>query len=153
MALRDIVLYPDTRLSEACAPVTRFDGALATLIEDMFDTMYDAPGRGLAAPQIGEMSRLFVMDATWKDGPGTPVALINPRITWRSSDMAVLEEGCLSIPDIPRRVARPDTGRAVWQDVKGDWHEAGFDGFEAAVVQHEADHLDGMLILDHPEAA
>lgn len=133
--------------------MTEFDADLSALVDDMFDTMYDAPGRGLAAPQIGVLSRVFVMDATWKDGPGEPIALINPRITWASQNMAVLEEGCLSIPDTPRNVARPDKVRVVWQDVKGDWHEAGFDGFAAAVVQHEADHLDGRLILDHPEAA
>ncbi|WP_147126330.1 peptide deformylase [Shimia ponticola] len=153
MALREIVLHPDPRLAERCAPVTEFGPDLATLVEDMFETMYDAPGRGLAAPQVGVLSRVFVMDATWKDGPGEPIALINPRITWASQDMAVLEEGCLSIPDTPRHVARPDKVRVVWQDLSGDWHEAGFDGFAAAVVQHESDHLDGRLILDHPEAA
>jgi len=153
MALRDIVLYPDPRLAERCAPVTDFGPDLSALVEDMFETMYDAPGRGLAAPQIGVLSRVFVMDPTWKDGPGDPLALINPRITWVSESLEVLEEGCLSIPDVPRRVARPDKIRAVWQDLQGDWHEAGFEGFAAAVVQHEADHLDGRLILDHPEAA
>ena len=152
MALLDIVIYPDPRLAEVCAPVMRFDAGLTDLVEDMFETMYDAPGRGLAAPQVGVLSRLFVMDATWKDGPGTPMALINPKITWRGPEMATLEEGCLSIPDTPRRVARPSKVRAAWQDVQGDWHEAGFDGFAAAVVQHEFDHLEGRVIMDHPEA-
>ncbi|MEM1302361.1 MAG: peptide deformylase [Pseudomonadota bacterium] len=157
MALRDIVLHPDPRLAQRCAPVAEFDDDLAEFVSDLFDTMYAAPGRGLAAPQVGVLSRVFVMDATWKDaaddGTGQPIALINPRITWSSSDLAVLEEGCLSIPDTPRRVARPDKVRAVWQDLRGDWMEAGFDGFAAAVVQHELDHLDGRLILDHPEVA
>lgn len=152
MTVQAIRLVPDPVLTQIAAPVTLFDQDLADLVEDLFDTMYNAPGRGVAAPQIGVSKRVFVMDPSWKDGDRTPLALINPKITWKSADTAVLEEGCLSLPDQPRRVARPAKVRAVWQDVSGDWHEDGFDGFAATVLQHEYDHLDGRLILDHPEA-
>jgi len=152
MALRSIVVHPDPRLAQICAPVTAFDAGLDDLISDMFDTMYAAPGRGLAAPQVGVMSRLFVMDATWKDGAGTPLVMVNPKVTARSENLAVLEEGCLSIPDTPRTIARPDWVAVSWQDAKGQAHTGKFDGFKAACIQHEADHLDGRLILDHPEA-
>lgn len=153
MALRSILFHPDPRLAQVCAPVTVFDAELADLIADMFDTMYAAYGRGLAAPQVGVLQRLFVMDATWKNGAGDPTVMVNPVITGASDVFSTLEEGCLSIPDTPRRVARPDWVAVAWQDAAGEHHAGRFDGFEAACIQHEADHLDGRLILDHPEAA
>ncbi|MEL6690315.1 MAG: peptide deformylase [Pseudomonadota bacterium] len=150
--IRDLVLHPDPRLGDVSKPVTRFD-AVGTLVRDMFDTMYDAPGRGLAAVQIGFMQRVFVMDAGWKEGTPTPMVFVNPIITARSDDEVVNEEGCLSIPDTPRRVSRPAQVSLRWQDENGLPHEGTFEGFEAACIQHEFDHLEGRTILDHPEAA
>lgn len=149
--IRDIVLHPDPRLQEVSKPVTRFD-AVGNLVRDMFDTMYDAPGRGLAAVQIGFMQRVFVMDAGWKSGTPTPLVFVNPVITDHSADVVVNEEGCLSIPDTPRNVARPARVTVSWQDENGLPHKGTFEGFEAACIQHEFDHLEGRTILDHPEA-
>jgi len=129
------------------------DDPLRALIADMFETMYDAPGRGLAAPQVGVLSRVFVMDATWKSGARTPLTFINPEILWASPETQVNEEGCLSIPDTPRRVARPARVEVMWLDADGAQKRGAFEGFEAACICHEMDHLDGVLILDHEVAA
>ncbi|MEM1236045.1 MAG: peptide deformylase [Pseudomonadota bacterium] len=152
MAVRPLVFHPDPLLGEVSAPVGAFDAALRGLVQDMFDTMYAAPGRGLAAVQVGVLTRVFVMDATWKEGERTPMVFVNPAITDHGLDLAVNEEGCLSIPDVPRRVARPAEVTLRWQDLDGAAYERAFTGFEAACVQHEFDHLDGRTILDHPEA-
>lgn len=147
MAVRAILTWPDPRLSTPCAPVgTGAD--LDALIADMFDTMYAAPGRGLAAPQIGVMQRVFVMDATWKDGAGTPRALINPRITAQSDETASADEGCLSIPGVSVAVTRPAQITVAWSAPDGTALSAQFDGFEAACIQHEIDHLDGIVTFD-----
>ena len=150
MALRPIVLHPDARLRTTCAPVADFDANLAALAADMLETMYDAYGRGLAAPQVGMTQRLFVMDAGWKTGPATPMAFVNPEILWSAPSRAVHEEGCLSIPDTPRRIARPAEVHLRWQDTAGRTQEGRFTGPAAVIAQHEIDHLDGILILDHP---
>ncbi|MEM1234082.1 MAG: peptide deformylase [Pseudomonadota bacterium] len=149
--IRPLVLHPDPQLGQVSKPVTRFE-AVGTLVRDLFDTMYDAPGRGLAAVQIGFMQRVFVMDADWKTGTPAPRVFINPVITDHITDLAVCEEGCLSIPDTPRRVARPAQVTVEWQDENGLQHSGTFTGFEAACIQHEFDHLEGKTILDHPEA-
>ncbi len=146
--LREIVLYPDPRLAEICAPVLEVD---QDLIRDMFATMYAAPGRGLAAPQVGVMHRVFVMDASWKEGAPTPMAFVNPELL-SAEGAQVNEEGCLSIPDTPRRVERPAKIEVMWLDQTGAQKRGAFEGFEAACIAHEMDHLDGRLILDHPEA-
>lgn len=151
--IRPIILHPNALLGQLSAPVLAVDDALRGLIGDMFDTMYDAAGRGLAAPQVGIMSRVFVMDATWKAGAPTPMAFVNPHILSASRDLQVNEEGCLSIPDTPRRVARPAQIELLWLDKTGAQRRGAFDGFEAACICHEHDHLDGILILDHEEAA
>jgi len=144
----EIVLHPDPRLGEMCAPVLEVD---AELIADMFATMYDAPGRGLAAPQVGVMDRVFVMDAGWKEGAPTPMVFANPELLSAEGEQ-VNEEGCLSIPDTPRRVARPERIEVMWLDETGAQQRGAFEGFEAACICHEMDHLDGRLILDHLEA-
>lgn len=145
--IRQIVLYPDDRLRQVCQPVS---GDVTDLARDMLDTMYAAPGRGLAAPQIGVMSRLFVMDCSWKEGLPDPRVFLNPVIEERSGQQ-VNDEGCLSIPDTPRRVARAARVTISFDGPDGRRQEQ-FDGFAAACVQHEIDHLDGVLILDHPQA-
>ncbi|MEO0676383.1 MAG: peptide deformylase [Pseudomonadota bacterium] len=149
--IRPLVLHPGPRLSEVSATVDAFDEDLAALVRDLFDTMYDAPGRGLAAIQIGVAARVFVMDAGWKDGAPSPITFVNPVITDHGTELAVQEEGCLSIPNTPRRVARPAQVTLRWQDIHGAPQERTFTGFEAACVQHEFDHLEGVTILDHPE--
>lgn len=151
--IRRILEAPDPRLSEICAEIGSEANALpGGLIEDMFETMYEAPGRGLAAPQIGVMLRVFVMDPGWVDGNMTPFVMINPVIEWASDALAVHEEGCLSIPDTPRRVARPAQVRIRWHDLAGAAQIAAFEGMQAVCAQHEMDHLDGKLITDHPDA-
>ncbi|MEM8592774.1 MAG: peptide deformylase [Pseudomonadota bacterium] len=152
MAIRPIVIHPDPLLAQVSQPVEAFDAALGSLIEDMFDTMYAAPGRGLAAVQVGVLKRLFIMDATWKDGDKSPRIFINPVITDHSAHLATNLESCLSIPDRERKVARPAEVSMRWQDGTGAACEGHFQAFEAVCVQHEFDHLDGKLILDHPEA-
>ena len=151
--IRDIVMDPDPRLRAFCAPVLGVDDALHGLIADMFETMYAAPGRGLAAPQVGVLQRVFVMDATWKTEAATPLVFVNPEILSRSSETQVNEEGCLSIPDHPVQVTRPAGIEVMWLDADGAQRRGAFDGFEAACICHEMDHLDGVLILDHEAAA
>nr|WP_298434955.1 peptide deformylase [uncultured Jannaschia sp.] len=143
-----IRLYPDPVLAEICTPVT---GDVTGLARDMLDTMYAAPGRGLAGPQIGVTERIFVMDATWKEGLPDPRVFVNPVITGTEGEQ-INEEGCLSIPDTPRRVLRPRRVVLEFDGPGGIRREEAFEGFAAACVAHEMDHLDGILILDHPEA-
>lgn len=146
-----IVQHPDPVLRQLCAPV--FDVAAMTgLIGDMFETMYAAPGRGLAAPQVGVSVRIFVMDAGWKTGDKTPVAMINPEILSRSDEVQRNEEGCLSIADYPVWVDRPARIEVMWLDDTGAQKRGAFEGFEAACICHEMDHLDGILILDYEAA-
>lgn len=151
MPVRPIVRLGDPVLRARAAVVTVFDAALRALAADMFDTMYAAPGRGLAAPQVGVLQRVFVMDIGWKDGAPAPQVFVNPRITDASDVMQTYAEGCLSIPGVVSRVARPDRVLVEWQDVDGVRHSGWFDGFAAVCVQHERDHLDGILCIDLPE--
>jgi len=149
MTLRTILIHPDPRLKTRCRPVERFDAALRKLAEDMLETMYDAPGIGLAAPQVGVTRRLLVMDASGKEEPPQPMVLVNPEVTWASEDLNTHEEGCLSIPDIYEEVTRPARVRVRWQDLDGKAQEQEFDGLWATCVQHEIDHLDGRLFIDY----
>ncbi|MEM7472346.1 MAG: peptide deformylase [Pseudomonadota bacterium] len=151
--IQPLVLHPDARLRSLCAPVLAVDDGVRGLVTDLFDTMYQAMGRGLAAPQIGVVSRAFVMDAGWKSGAASPLAFVNPEILWSSPDQQVNEEGCLSIPEMPVSVTRPARIEVMWLDESGAQRRGAFDGFEAAIVCHEIDHLDGRLILDHEAAA
>ena len=152
MAPLPILKWPDPRLSTVCDPVAPGED-LAGLIADMFQTMYAAPGRGLAAPQVGVLKRLFVMDCTWKEGEGSPLALINPRLLERSDTIETGEEGCLSIPGITTAIDRPDWVVVAWTGPDGAQHARRFEGFEARCAQHETDHLDGIVTLQHLDGA
>lgn len=153
MTQRAILLYPDPVLRSICAPVTMFDTALRLLGDEMFQVMYAATGRGLAAPQIGDLRRVFVMDAGWKEGRPSPMIFVNPELVATSVDEVMQEEGCLSIPDQKVYVARPSEVTLRWQDLSGASQTGSFDGFQAVCVQHEMDHLDGILCIDYPRAS
>lgn len=150
MSLRHILLHPDPRLKKVCAPVPSVTADLGRLAEDMLETMYEAPGIGLAAPQIGVMQRLFVMDCVKEtDAAPRPMVLINPEITWTSDDRHTYEEGCLSIPDQFAEVTRPARVRMRWLGLDGQTHEEEFDHLWATCAQHELDHLNGKLFIDY----
>nr|WP_256474304.1 peptide deformylase [Lutimaribacter sp. EGI FJ00013] len=142
-----ILRWPDPRLSRPCDPVAP-DEALEELVTDMFETMYAAPGRGLAAPQIGVMKRLFVMDCGWKEGDMTPELCINPEIIDSAETESTGDEGCLSIPGVVTPVVRPDWVVMRWTDLAGAVQERRLDGFEARCAQHEFDHLEGRVTFD-----
>jgi len=150
VSLRPILTPPDARLRQVAAPVTTFDAALRDLAQEMAAIMYAAPGRGLAAPQIGELRRLFVMDTGWKEtGDRAPRTMVNPEIVSASDATQVMEEGCLSLPGVPVPVTRPAQVTLRWQDLDGAPREETFTGFAATCVQHERDHLDGILCTDY----
>lgn len=149
----EIRSLPDPVLRQVCTPVTDFGEPLATLARQMLDTMYAATGRGLAAPQVGIAQRLFVMDVTWKEGTPAPMILVNPVISGRSDTLVTREEGCLSIPVRTSLVTRPDRVWVSWRGVDGAQQEADFSGFAATCIQHEVDHLDGVLCIDREEQA
>ena len=146
MAVLPILVWPDARLSAVCAPVS---GDVRGFAADMLETMYDAIGRGLAAPQIGALHRMFVMDVTWKTGILAPQVFVNPQIVWRSDDLVDGPEGCLSLPGLSVTVGRSDRLRLRWDDLDSNSQEQDFDGFAAICIQHECDHLDGILTVDH----
>ncbi|WP_226551066.1 peptide deformylase [Celeribacter naphthalenivorans] len=152
MARREILLWPDARLSTSCAPVDEITDDIRTLVSDMFETMYDAPGRGLAGPQVGAMLRLFVMDATWKEGEKSPLVAINPEIAGFSDETCEMDEGCLSIPGITATVTRPERITLSWTDLDGQRHAREMTGAEARIIQHEYDHLDGLVHFDRIDA-
>jgi peptide deformylase len=157
MAIRPIFETPDPVLRQISKPVETFDDDLKTLISDMFETMYHAPGIGLAAVQVGVPIRLLVMDLQEPqdpDDPESPVVrdprvFINPEILWASETTVPYTEGCLSVPDQYAEVLRPDRIRARWQDDSGQAHEAELEGLLATCLQHEMDHLEGILFIDH----
>lgn len=150
MSLLNIILHPDPRLKKVCPPVGDITPELQKLAADMLQTMYAAPGIGLAAPQVGEMKRLIVMDCIKEDGAAPrPLALFNPEITWSSEETTVYEEGCLSIPEHFADVERPSEVVVRWIDEGGAAREEQFDGLWATCVQHEIDHLNGKLFLDY----
>lgn len=152
MSLRDIVKWPDPRLGVVCDPVAEITDDIRTQAEDMLETMYDAPGRGLAAPQIGVMNRVFVTDVSWKEGTPDPQVFINPEILEASETMVEADEGCLSIPGITTKITRPDRVHLVWTSLEGARVSQVFTGFAAACVQHELDHLNGVVTLDRLSA-
>jgi peptide deformylase len=149
MALRDIIVIPDKRLRLVSKPVERVDAAVRKLAEDMFETMYEAPGIGLAAIQIGEPVRLVTLDVAKKDDPRAPQVFINPEVTWSSEELNLHEEGCLSIPDYYEEVERPAQVRVRYLDLDGRIQEVEADGILATCLQHEIDHLNGVLFIDH----
>lgn len=148
MALLPILEHPDPRLRQKAPPVTVFDEALQRLIDDMFETMYDAPGVGLAATQVGVMQRLAVMDCAAKDAPPEPVVLINPEIV-DASERTEMEEGCLSVPDTNEKVPRFNRLKMRALDRHGKAFEIEAEGLLAQAIQHEIDHLDGKLYIDY----
>jgi peptide deformylase len=149
MSIRSILIHPDPRLKKVCAPVEGVDTALRKLADDMLETMYDAPGIGLAAPQIGILKRLFVMDFSAKDEGPAPMALFNPEVIWASDEENTYEEGCLSIPDMYEDVTRPAEVKVRFLDLDGKPQELDLDGLGATCAQHEIDHLNGRLFIDY----
>jgi peptide deformylase len=149
MAVRDILILPDKRLRLVSKPVAKIDAATRQLVEDMFETMYDAPGIGLAAIQIGEPRRIVTMDLAKKDESREPQVFINPELISQSGDKNVHEEGCLSIPEYYEEVARPAEVKLRYLDLDGKLHEIEADGLLATCIQHEIDHLNGVLFIDH----
>ncbi|HEV8034357.1 peptide deformylase [Yoonia sp.] len=150
MTLRKILIHPDPRLKKVATPVTSVNDDLRRLADDMLETMYDAPGIGLAAPQIAVMDRMLVMDcAKEDDATPEPMVLINPEVVWTSDARNVYEEGCLSIPEQYAEVERPAEVEVSWMDLDGKTRRERFDGLWATCVQHEIDHLDGKLFIDY----
>jgi peptide deformylase len=151
MAIRDILEVPDPRLTRAAAPVERIDDELQQLLDDMLETMYAAPGIGLAAPQVGVLKRVFVADLG-EEGARAPLFIINPELFWRSEASNVAEEGCLSLPQQYGEVSRASEVRVRYLDREGLEREIAADGLLARCLQHEMDHLDGILFTDHLSA-
>jgi peptide deformylase len=149
MALRDILILPDKRLRLVSAPVKKIDKNIRALVEDMFETMYDAPGIGLAAIQVGVPQRVITMDLAKKDEPDDPRVFINPEILWRSEEKMTREEGCLSIPEFYEDVERASQVRVKYLDLEGRPQEVEANGLLATCLQHEIDHLNGVLFIDH----
>lgn len=149
MAIRPIVVLPDKQLRLVSEPIVRVDAGVKALVADMFETMYDAPGVGLAAIQVGVPKRIVTIDATRGDDEKNPIAMINPEIVWESEETVAHEEGCLSIPEYLDMVIRPERVRARFLDVDGKKQEIEADGLLARVIQHEVDHINGVLFIDH----
>ncbi len=147
--IRPILIHPDPRLKKVCDPVSTVTEDLARLARDMLETMYDAPGIGLAAPQVGVMKRLIVMDCMKSPDAPRPLVLFNPAVTWSSSEVSTYEEGCLSIPEQYADVTRPAAVTVTWMNETGAACEETFEGLWATCVQHEIDHLNGKLFIDY----
>src|SRR5262245_7344719 len=149
MALRDILILPEKRLREVSEPVKKIDAGTRALIEDLFETMYDAPGIGLAAIQIGVAKRILTMDLAKKEEPKNPQVFINPEVTWSSEEKSTYEEGCLSIPEFYGDVERPARVKVKYLDLEGRPQEVEANGLFATCLQHEIDHLNGILFIDY----
>ena len=149
MALRDIIILPDKRLRLVSEPVKTVDADLRALVDDMFETMYEAPGVGLAAIQVGVPKRIVTVDTAKKDEEKKPQVFFNPEIVWSSEEKATYEEGCLSIPEYYEEVERPAQVKVRFMDIDGKTQEVEANGLLATVLQHEIDHLNGVLFIDH----
>lgn len=150
MGVRPIIILPDPLLRAQSTPVAKVDAETRALVDDMFATMYDAPGIGLAAIQIGVPQRVVVLDTAKKeDDPPQPLVLINPQIVWSSPEKRIYQEGCLSIPEYFEEVERPDRVRVTYLDRDGAQQEREADGLLATAIQHEVDHLNGVLFIDY----
>ena len=150
MAKREIIVLPDPILRKVSEPVERVDDELRELMDDMLETMYDAPGIGLAAIQVAVPKRLLVLDvADHENEERNPICMVNPVIVARGDSMCAYEEGCLSIPDVRVEIERPATVTVRYIDREGEQRQVAADGLLATAVQHEIDHLDGKLIIDH----
>lgn len=149
MAIQEILIIPDKRLREVSKPVTQITDEVRTLVADMYETMYDAPGIGLAAIQIGEPLRVVTTDCSSREDHREPLTLINPEILELSGEEVPYDEGCLSIPDYYEEVVRPANARVRYMDIEGQTHEIDVDGLLSTCIQHEVDHLDGKLFIDY----
>lgn len=149
MTKRDIIIIPDPVLRQVCQPIVKVDDSVRALADDMLETMYDAPGIGLAASQIGVLQRMFVLDVAKEDQPQDPMVFINPKIVWSSEEMSVYQEGCLSIPEYYEDVERPARIKVQFQDRDGAEQEIDAGGLLATCIQHELDHLNGKLFIDY----
>lgn len=146
MALLNILHFPDPRLRQKCLPVSQFDADLQKLVDDMFETMYDALGIGLAAMQVNILKRVVVIDVS--EDKSAPHAYINPEVIW-ADGVEVMQEGCLSVPDFFEEVERAERVKVRYCDTRGNVHEVALDGLEAVCIQHEIDHLNGKLFVDY----
>jgi peptide deformylase len=149
MALRKILVIPEPQLRRVSEPVASIDKDVLALADDMLETMYDAPGIGLAAIQIGVPKRIVVMDLARKEEPKDPMIFINPEIVSASEERSIYEEGCLSIPEYYEEVERPASVTIRYLDLAGKSIERDVDGLFATCIQHEIDHLDGKLFIDY----
>jgi len=156
MAIRPLVILPDSQLRLVSNPVETVTPEIRTLVDDMFETMYDAPGIGLAAIQVGVPLRIVTMDLSKREAkddeepePKKPQVFINPEVTWSSEDFSVYEEGCLSIPDYYEEVERPAQVKVRYTGLDGKTQEIAAEGLLATCLQHEIDHLNGVLFIDH----
>lgn len=149
MAVLPIITAPDKRLKVKCEPVKNVDPELAALMDDMLETMYLAPGVGLAAPQVGVTKRIIVVDVGKSEEEREPLRMANPEIVWESEDWSVYEEGCLSLPEYYADVERPELVRVKYIDQTNTEHELEAEGLLATCIQHEIDHLEGVLFVDH----
>jgi peptide deformylase len=149
MAVCEIIKLPDKRLRLVSEPVKRVDAEIRKLVDDMFETMYKAPGIGLAAIQIGVGKRVITLDLSKKEDNHQPQVFINPEIVWTSGETAKYEEGCLSIPDYYEEVERPKEVKVKYLDLDGKKHEIDAKGLIATCLQHEIDHINGVLFIDH----
>lgn len=157
MAILPVIVAPDPRLKVRSAPVERVDDEVRKLLDDLLETMYAAPGIGLSAVQVGVHLRAIVVDAAREDaaaeeGARAPLHLVNPEIVWRSDSLAAFEEGCLSFPEQFAEVSRPDRVKVSYLDYHGKRRELDAEGLLATCVQHEMDHLDGVLFVDYLSA-
>jgi len=149
MTVRKIIKLPDKRLRLVSEPVKRVDAGLRKLVEDMFETLYAAPGIGLAGIQVGVAKRVIIMDLSKKEDTRKPEVFINPEITWASEEKSTYEEGCLSIPEYYEEVERPAVVKVKYLDLEGKAREVEASGLLATCLQHEIDHLNGILFIDH----
>ena len=149
MTIKPLVIIPDSKLRLVSEPVKEITSEIRRLADDMLETMYDAPGVGLAAIQIGVPVRMVTMDVSKTEDERQPMVLINPEILWASEEKRVYEEGCLSIPEYYEEVERPDRVRFRYMDLNGQTIEQDADGLLATCVQHEIDHLNGVLFIDY----
>jgi len=149
MAVRSIIVAPDPRLKLRSAPVERVDGRIRRLMDDLLETMYEAPGIGLSAVQIGIPERVIVVDVAREGEARAPLRLANPEVLWQADEIATREEGCLSLPDQYAEVSRPAKARVRYLDHEGRWREIAVEGILAQCLQHEIDHLEGRLFVDY----
>ncbi|HYG86489.1 MAG TPA: peptide deformylase [Azospirillum sp.] len=149
MALLPILVAPHPVLKQKAKPVAKVDARIAKLMDDMLETMYDAKGIGLAAPQVGVLERIIVVDVHEKDEPSNPLKMANPEIVWASDELVPCEEGCLSVPEQYAEVTRPKAVRVRYLDQQNEIRELEAEGMLATCIQHEIDHLNGVLFVDH----